>query len=88
MIYTITYLIRRSVFALFSLKEIGSSLSLLSKNQGDGGVDVTGAPNSKSVEGADFGQTLGFKPISVIIGGSNFGAAGKFWISSEYPASF
>lgn len=28
--------------------------------QGDGGVDVTGAPKSRSVEGADFGQLFCF----------------------------
>lgn len=61
--------------------------------QGDGGVDVTGAPNSIPVEGAGFGQISSFSSwkfplgvtsflldrlVSVIIGGSNFGAAGNF----------
>ena len=55
--------------------------------QGDGGVDVTGAPNSKPVEGAGFGQISSFaswkfpfgvtsflldRLIPVTIGGSNF----------------
>ena len=55
--------------------------------KGDGGVDVTGAPKSRSVEGADFGQlfrlssrkkSLGIEAclklglITVILGGSNF----------------
>lgn len=47
------------------------------EEQGDGGVDVTGAPNSRPVEGAGFGRLPDFlRPVTVKIGGSNFGAAG------------
>ncbi|MEZ4992431.1 MAG: hypothetical protein R2824_18550 [Saprospiraceae bacterium] len=47
------------------------------QEQGDGGVDVTGAPNSRLVEGAGFGRLSGFYSLATVkIGGSNFGAAG------------
>jgi hypothetical protein len=47
------------------------------QEQGDGGVDVTGAPNSRPVEGAGFGRLPDFYSLATVkIGGSNFGAAG------------
>lgn len=57
------------------------------QDKGDGGVDVTGAPKSRPVEGAGFGRLLGlsgwkrssrtgsflsYGPVTVTIGGSNF----------------
>lgn len=41
------------------LKEKNPPVVWADKAQGDGGVDVTGAPKSTSVEGADFGQLSG-----------------------------
>lgn len=81
---TATYLFKlftrlRSVSAAFELirKDIGLPLLQAGREQGDGGVDVTGAPNSRPVEGAGFGRLpASFGLVAVTIGGSNFGAAG------------
>ncbi|WP_099151989.1 hypothetical protein [Flavilitoribacter nigricans] len=84
------------IVATFSFSKAAHKLTPEKKNppvlradnaQGDGGVDVTGAPKSGSVEGADFGQLfclsdwkkslgtgscLKFGLITVTLGGSNF----------------
>lgn len=47
-------------FSIPTPEEKKSPAKWADKKQGDGGVDVTGAPKSKSVEGADFGLLLCF----------------------------